>query len=91
MILINKVITAFLKVNFCAYEFIELAVRLVGVIKWKPVGIVSYLIRGHFHATCLHLIYVIKGFKTCDVEGLTSIIQRVNLDYTEGKLSRLTI
>ena len=29
----NKVITAFLKVYFCTFEFVELAVRLVGVIK----------------------------------------------------------
>ena len=29
----DKFITAFLKVYFCAFEFIELAVRLVGVIR----------------------------------------------------------
>ena len=63
MILINKFITTFPKVYFCAFEFVELAVRLVGVIKRKPVGIVSYLIRGYFHATRPHLINVIKVLK----------------------------
>jgi len=43
----------------------------------KPVGIVPYLIRGHFHTTRPHLIYIVKGSKTCDVEGPTSIIQKV--------------
>ena len=33
VILINKIITAFSKVFFYAFEFVELAVRLVGVIK----------------------------------------------------------
>jgi len=51
-----------------------LSVRLVGVIKWTPVEIVSYLIRGHFHATCPHLIYVVKGFETYGMKGPTSII-----------------
>ena len=72
-------------------EFVELAVRLVRVtqtcwshkvrlvriMKWKPVGIVSYLIIGHFQATHPHLIYVVKSSKTCDVEGPTSVIQKV--------------
>jgi len=52
-------------------------IRLIEVIKWKLIGIVSYLIRGHSHATRLHLIYVVKGSKTYDVEGPTSIIQKV--------------
>ena len=69
MILINKVIFAFLEVYFCAFEFIELAV--------KPVGIVPYLIKGHFYATRSHLIYIVKGSETYDVKGPTSIIQKV--------------
>ena len=86
MILINKVITAFPKVYFCVFEFIELAVRLVGVIKWKPVGIVPYLIRGYFHVTRPHLIYVVRGSETCDVEGPTSIIQKVTTAMFRGSL-----
>jgi len=35
------------------------------------------LIRGHFHATRSHLIYVVKGFKTYNVKGPTSIIQKI--------------
>jgi len=35
------------------------------------------LIKGHFHAKRPHLIYVVKGSETCDVEGPTSIIQKV--------------
>jgi len=31
LILTNKVITVFSKVYFCVFEFVELAVRLVGV------------------------------------------------------------
>ena len=56
-----------------------LAVRLVGVIKWKPVGIVPYLIRGYFHATRPHLIYVVKGSEICDVKDPISIIQKATV------------
>jgi len=31
LILINKIITAFRKVYLCEFEFVELAIRLVGV------------------------------------------------------------
>jgi len=44
---------------------------------WKLVGIVSYLIREHFHSTRPRLIYVVKSFEICNVEGPTSIIQKV--------------
>ena len=60
-------------------DSLEYKVRLVGVIKWKPVGIAPSLIRGHFHATHSYLIYVVKGFEPYNVEGPTSIIQKVTI------------
>jgi len=35
------------------------------------------LIKGHFRATCSHLIYIVKDSKTSDMEGPISIIQKV--------------
>ena len=77
----------FLKFFFYAFEFVELAVRLVRVIKIdsmesysleslvKNVESVIYLIRGHFHAICSYLIYV-KCSETCDVKNPTLIMRR---------------
>ena len=39
-----------------------------------------------FHATCPHLIYVVKGFETCDVKGPTSIIHKVTTTMFGGKI-----
>ena len=77
------IIVFFNLILICAFEFVSRwthwshKIRLVEVIKWKPVGIIPYLIRGYFHSTRPHLIYVVRGSETCDVEGPTSIIQKV--------------
>ena len=43
------------------------------------------MIRGDFHVTRLHLIYVVKSSKTCDVEGPTSIILKVTTAMFGGR------
>ena len=43
------------------------------------------MIRGHFPATRPHLIYGVKGFETFDVEGSTSIIQKVTIAMSSGR------
>ena len=45
-----------------------------------------YLIRGYFHVTRPHLIYVVKGSETCDVEGPTSIIQKVTIAMFDSRI-----